>query len=222
MNKTKDGVAGNISQLITYGQRVYDCDGNKVGTVEQYDTEMGWMTVQKGAFVHHELYIPFSVVWTIDKREITLTQSRDDLLASYANPPARTTSVKNMEVAGKGTLEQTTVTTVPSGYTGAPIQVDRTNLDEIKRQIGVGMRVFDVYGDKVGTVDGYNTAHDYLKVSRSRFLPHDLFVPLALVDGVDLEARDVHLAVTKDHLSRVCVVLPEDGSAPSTVVVPEN
>ena len=84
------------------------------------------------------------------------------------------------------------------------------------------MRVFDVFGDKVGTIDAYNTAHDYLKVSRSRFLPLDMFVPLALVDGVDLVACDVHLAVTRDHLSRVCVVMPEDGSAPSTVVAPEN
>jgi len=222
MNTTKDVAAENISQLITYGQRVYDCDGNKVGTVALYDAEMGWMAVQKGAFVHHELYIPFSVVSTIDKREITLTQSRDDVSAAYASPPARTTLVKSTQVPGKEAPEHTTLTTVPSGYTGAPVQVDRTNLDEIKRQIAIGMRVFDVYGDKVGTIDGYNTAHDYLKVSRSRFLPHDLFVPLALVDGVDLEARDVHLAVTRDHLSRVCVVVPEGGSAPDTVIAPEN
>ena len=78
MNTTKDVAAENIGELITYGQRVYDCDGNKVGTVALYDTEMGWMAVQKGAFVHHELYIPFSAVSTIDKRDITLTQTRDD------------------------------------------------------------------------------------------------------------------------------------------------
>jgi hypothetical protein len=111
---------------------------------------------------------------------------------------------------------------VPSGYTGAPVQVDRTNLDTIKRRIEVGMRVFDVYGEKVGTTDGYNTAHEYLQIRKSVFSPHDLYVPLALVDGVDLETRDVHLAVTKDHLKRVCVVQPEDGSSPSTISAPPN
>jgi hypothetical protein len=49
-----------------------------------------------------------------------------------------------------------------------------------------------------------------------------LFVPLALVDGVDLVARDVHLAVTKHHLRQVCVMLPEHGSTPNTILVPDN
>ena len=172
--------------------------------------------------MHHALYIPFSVIATIDAREIGLSVSKDDLLAAYTNPPARTTSVQDTASPGTGTAEHIAVTTVPSGYTGAPLQVDRTNLDEIKRQIDAGMRVFDVYGEKVGTVDTYNTAREYLEVRKSRFLPHDLYVPMALVDGVDLVAGDVHLAVTKDHLRRVCIVMGEEGSAPSTIVVPDN
>jgi hypothetical protein len=223
MTTTQDVVSEHISQLITYGQRVYDSDGNKIGTVVLYDTHMGWMTVEKGAFVHHQdLVIPFSAITTIDKREIGLSLSKDDLLAAYTNPPTRTTLVTSTEIPGRGTTEHIAVTTVPSGYTGAPIQVDRTNLDEIKHQIDIGMRVFDVYGYKVGTIDTYNIAHDYLKIRKSVFVPHDLFVPLALVDGVDLEARDVHLAVTKDHVRRVCVVLPEHGSTPNTILVPDN
>jgi hypothetical protein len=71
-------------------------------------------------------------------------------------------------------------------------------------------------------IDTYTIAHDYLKIRKSRFVPHDLFVPLALVDGVDLVARDVHLAVTKHHLRQVCVMLPEHGSTPNTILVPDN
>jgi len=222
MTTAQGVVLEHINQLIAYGQRVYDGDGNKVGTVERIDTKLGWMTVEKGAFVHHALYIPFSVIATIDKREIGLSVSKDDLLAAYTNPPARTTLVTSTEIPGTGTAEHMAVTTVPSGYTGAPVQVDRTNLDEIKRQIGVGMRVFDVYGEKVGTIDTYNTARDYLEVRKSRFLPHDLFIPMALVDSVDLYVQDVTLAVTKDHLRRVCIVQQENGAAPSTIVVPDN
>ncbi len=84
------------------------------------------------------------------------------------------------------------------------------------------MRNRDVYGEKVGTINGYNTAHEYLQIRKSLFIPQDLYVPLALVDSVDVEARDVHLAVTKDHLKRVCVVQPEDGSLPSTIAAPAN
>ncbi len=223
MAMTQEAVSDHVNHLIAHGQRVYDCDGNKIGSVALHDIQMGWMTVDKGPFVHHTLYIPFSAISTIDKRELTLSQSKDDLLAAYSSPPARTaTMIEGPEIAGKRALGHVTVTTVPSGYTGEPVQVDRSNLDEIKRQIAVGMRVFDVHGDKVGVLDAYNAAHDYLELSRSQFLPLDLFVPLALVDGVDLVACDVHLAVTKEHLSRVCVVRPDDSSSSSTIEGREN
>ena len=120
-DRAHDVVSEHINQLITYGQRIYDADGNKLGTVALYDTRTGWMTVQKGAFVHHELYIPFRAIATIDGREITLALSKDDLLASYTNPPARTTLTANTEIPGSGATEQITTTTVPSGYTGTPL-----------------------------------------------------------------------------------------------------
>ncbi len=222
MTTPSDMVCEHINKLIAYGQRVYDSDGNKLGTVGLYDTRTGWMTVEKGAFVHHALYIPFSVIATIDEREIGLSLLKDDLLAVYTNPPTRTTLVKDTATPGASAVEHVAVTTVPSGYTGAPVQVDSTNLDQIKRQIEIGMRVFDVYGEKVGTIDAFNTARDYLEIRKSRFLTHDLFVPLALVDSVDLVARDVQLAVTKDHLRRVCVVMRAGDSTPGTIEVPAN
>ena len=221
MENTHDVVSERISQLIAYGQRIYDADGNKVGTVALYDTRTGWLTVQRGTFVRHELYVPFRAIATIDRREITLTLSRDDLLASYTNPPARITLAATTESPGSGATEQVTMTTVPSGFTGAPVQVDHTNLDEIKRQIAIGMRVFDVYGDKVGTIKSYNVARDYLMVTGG-ILPHVQYVPLAIVDGVDLSANDVHLAVTKDHLRRVYVLQPEDGMGSSMFLAPDN
>ena len=52
--------------------------------------------------------------------------------------------------------------------------------------------------------------------------PHGLYIPLALVDGVDPAAGDVHLAGTKEHLRRVYVSEPADGSPSSTVEVPAN
>jgi hypothetical protein len=221
MDSIHDVVSEHISRLITYGQRVYDANGNKVGAVDGYDNETGWMTVQKGAFMHQDLYIPFRAIATIDEREITLSLSKDDLLAAYTNPPLRTTVVERTEVPGTGVTEDTT-TTVPSGYTGAPLLVDHTNLDEIKRELNVGMRVFDVNGDKVGTMHTYNIDRDYLEVTGIGALPHGLYIPLALVDGVDSVTGDVHLAVTKDHLRRVYVSEPADGSPSSTVEVPAN
>ena len=217
-----DVVSEHISRLMANGLRVYDRDGNKLGWVALYDNQTGWMTVEKGTFVHRTLYIPYRLIASIDEREIGVSVSKDDLLAAYANPPARTTLVKDTEAAGTGAAEHTAVSTVPSGYTGAPLQVDRTNLGEIKRHLEPGMRVFDVYGEKVGTVDTYNIDREYLEVRKSPLVPHDLYVPMALVDGVDLAARDVHLAVSKDHLKRVYVVIGEDGTSPATVVAPNS
>ncbi len=219
---TPDVVSEHIRQLIAYGQRVYDRDGTKLGTVEIYDSQTGWMTVEKGTFVHRTLYIPYKLIATIDKREIGLSVTKDDLLAAYTNPPARTTMVKAAEDASSGSAEHIAVTNVPSGYTGAPLQVDCTNVDEIKRQIDVGMRVFDVFGERVGTIDTYNIDREYIEVRKNPFIPHDLYVPMALVDGVDLVTRDVHLAVTKDHLKRVHVTMGQNGVDIAAIVAPDN
>ena len=220
---TPDVVTEHIRQLVAYGQRVYDRDGAKLGTVEVFDNQTGWVTVEKGAFLHRSLYIPYRLIATIDEREIGLSVTKDDLLAAYTNPPARTTVVKATEDPSSGEAEHIALTHVPSGYTGAPLQVDHTNVDQIMRKIEVGMRVFDVLGERVGTIDTYNVDRRYLGVRKNPFIPRDLYVPMALVDGVDLVTRDVHLAVTKDHLKRVHVTIGQDGGdTAATIVAPDN
>ena len=41
MTTPSDAVSEHITRLIGHGQRVYDCDGNKVGTVELYEHQAG-------------------------------------------------------------------------------------------------------------------------------------------------------------------------------------
>ncbi len=53
MATTQGIVMEDISASIWPGQRVYDVDGNKgnkIGSVDNYDTTNGWILVEKGTF----------------------------------------------------------------------------------------------------------------------------------------------------------------------------
>src|SRR5689334_1711739 len=90
-------VIENVKQKIAPGQEVYDIDGHKLGVVDQYDLQAGWMKVEKGTFVPRDLYIPFSAITSIDPREIYLSLSKDMLQRDYASPPPRTTVLEGGE-----------------------------------------------------------------------------------------------------------------------------
>ena len=91
----------------------------------------------------------------------------------------------------------------------------------IRQFISYGQRVYDRDGSKLGTVGLHDDRTGWLTV-KNPFIPRDVYVPMALVDAVDVITRDVHLAVTKDHLKRVYVKIGKDGIALATIVAPDN
>lgn len=78
---------------ITPGTDVYDNNGDKVGSVQQYDPQAGYMLIQKGVLFTKDLYIPVSAIERTTTDGIRLTLSKDDLKEDrYAAPPAGTMS----------------------------------------------------------------------------------------------------------------------------------
>jgi len=68
---------------------VYGLNGEKLGTVCNYDPQAGWLEIQKGWPFHKEFYIPVSSVGTVMGDGLTLRLTKEDLDDDrYASPPA--------------------------------------------------------------------------------------------------------------------------------------
>jgi uncharacterized protein (TIGR02271 family) len=67
---------------------VYDTNGDKVGNIVEYDSQAGYMVVEKGWLFHTDLYVPLTLISNTDDQAVYLKVSKDDLKADqYANPP---------------------------------------------------------------------------------------------------------------------------------------
>jgi hypothetical protein len=192
----------DVRQQIAPDQEVYDLDGNKVGIVDQYDLQAGWMKVEKGLFMVKDLYIPFSAIASIDPREIYLSLSKDTLQRDYASPPPRTTRLD----AGERTTMA--ITTEPSGYDGAPVEVHRARVDELRPRIAQGMRVYATDGAEVGTVKRYDLVTGWMMVEKGVFTHSDLYVPVTVVESVDGGTNEIHLSVYITDLQRMQQTIP--------------
>ncbi len=59
---------------------VNDMAGDKIGTIQAFDPQAGYLTVQKGFLFHKDLYIPVSAVHNVDQDgTVILKLSKDDL-----------------------------------------------------------------------------------------------------------------------------------------------
>ena len=211
----------DIVRQMAVGLTVYDVNGDRLGTVQDFNTGTGWMLVDKGVVIEKDLYIPFSAITSIDPREIYLALPKDVLTRDYANPPARTTATEVDLGPGSRAGEPIALTTEASGYDGAPIVVDRTHVDELKARIKTGMRVFTAgpeeigkikrYGpEEVGTIKRYDPVTGWMLVETGVFSHHDLYIPATLVDDVDREDHIVMLAVNAQDLQRLQRTEPAD------------
>ena len=84
--------------------------------------------------------------------------------------------------------------------------------NSIGQQFNEGTPVYDVNGERVGTVSKHNLEGNTLLVSKGIFFHRDLQVPLSAVQRSD--ARGIYLSVSKDELQH------ESYAAPSTTTVP--
>ena len=67
------------------GLKVYDVNGEIVGTVEVVDQEAGTMRVATNPFVEEGLVIPLGLIQRIDPREIFLACPKDSLPTGRQN-----------------------------------------------------------------------------------------------------------------------------------------
>ncbi len=76
---------------ISPGTDVYDANGDKVGTVKQYNPQASYMVLEKGTLFKKDLYVPVSAIDRTTTDGIRLSLFKDDLKADrFTAPPAGT------------------------------------------------------------------------------------------------------------------------------------
>ena len=68
-----------ILGAVSVGLKVYDANGEMVGTVDVVDHEDGIMRAATNPFVEDELVIPFALIHSVDPRELFLNCPKDAL-----------------------------------------------------------------------------------------------------------------------------------------------
>jgi hypothetical protein len=77
------------SWQIADGMTVHGLDGEKLGTVRNYDPQVDYLDVRKGWLFHTDFYVPTTAVTAVDKDGVRLQLTRQDLDNDrYASPPA--------------------------------------------------------------------------------------------------------------------------------------
>jgi hypothetical protein len=79
-----------LRNRIVLGMHVYTVDGSEVGTVKRYDPVTGWMMVEKGVFTHRDLYVPVTVVESVESSSsaVYLSVNMEDLQRNQVDEPA--------------------------------------------------------------------------------------------------------------------------------------
>jgi uncharacterized protein (TIGR02271 family) len=111
---------------VPSGTSVYDINGDKVGNIVEYDSQAGYMVVEKGWLFHTDLYVPLTLISNTDDQAVYLKVSKDDLKADqYTNPPTGyalggtgNTSPTAYDSASYDTTSTTYAGTGATGYAG--------------------------------------------------------------------------------------------------------
>jgi ribosomal 30S subunit maturation factor RimM len=69
----------DIISAVTLGLKVYDANGEMVGTVDVVNRGAGIMRVATNPFIEEALVVPFALIQSVDLREIFLGCPKDAL-----------------------------------------------------------------------------------------------------------------------------------------------
>jgi ribosomal 30S subunit maturation factor RimM len=191
-------VTEDIDAVLREGLAVYAAGGEKIGSVKEYSPTAGYLVVQTGLVAHKDLYVPYSVIGSIDPRDVYLTLDKATLAGDYTMPPPATIVVEG----------ETARTIVPSGYDGSPAEFNQVNLKTLRRDLARGMPVYASNADKIGSVDGIDRDAGYILVKKSRFDSKDFVIPFAAIGVFVL--GEIYLAVSRDVVLKEYAQLPRD------------
>jgi hypothetical protein len=193
--KREDVVVASIADMIKEGLHVIDVNGVKIGAVQRYDLDAGYMAVEHGVVAKQRFYVPFRLMRSITPKEISLAVSKAALSDNYYLPPIMKPVVEEMTSPLTGRTELVILHEVRSGYDGRPIRITPVSVDEVMTRITIGMTVVDIDDDFVGEI--IDRDEDQLTVKDDFADNFIRTVSVGLVQRVNLDDRSVTLLVPK-------------------------
>lgn len=198
MANVEGTVTEDIAGTIAIGQTVYDNEGNKLGIVDNVNRTTGYLMVQTNPFSEKDVYIPFRLITNIDPRELYLSRSKDELHRDYANPPARSTFVEDVDG------QETATTTELSGNDGTPVVVGQARIDHLKKRIAAGDHVYTSDMRDLGKITQYDPVTGWMMVEKGALADkHDLMVPVTVIEDVNRDSHEVYLVTSQADLERI-------------------
>ena len=210
-SNTQQTLIENIDLNLADGMPVYDSNGDRVGDVKMYSTTAGYLMVGHGAFNQQDLYIPFRLIRSIDPHDLFLSEPKETLIATYAQPPKiSTVSERRLVIGPTGALmsEQRDVQRVESGYDGLPATTNSVDVQDMADRLVVGMAVYDVEGERLGDISQYDVPRRLLVVEKGIFHPRVLFVPFSAIETINREDLIIYLNLPRDVVVKDHAMLP--------------
>jgi hypothetical protein len=98
---------------VADGMTVYSIDGEKLGTVRNYDPQADYLDVQMGWLFRRDFYVPLPAVTAVEDDSVTLNLTKDELDDErYSAPqvpgaaPAEPVTLADGSVVGTGAMRQ--------------------------------------------------------------------------------------------------------------------
>lgn len=167
---------------IAPGTDVYDTNGEKIGSVQQYHPEAGYMLVQKGVFFIKDLYIPINAIERSTTDGIRLTLSKDDLKEDrYAAPPTDYTSAAMTGTNVTGRSDQDVI---------IPVREEELTVDKRREEVGRAA----IHKDTVEEEQSVNipVTHERVEIER---VPVDEEMPTGEASAQSWQDKDIVIPV---------------------------
>jgi hypothetical protein len=190
-------ITEDLSEGVKPGLSVFDMDASRIGYVDAADPDRGWLRVNTDPLDQKPLWIPYRLVTNVDKRELFVSVTKEDLRKEYSQPPARSTAVTTR---GGRTIA---TTTEPSGYDGSAVEVAIVDVDDVKERIFCGYHIRTSDRRELGITKHYDPMIGFLQVRRGLLPGRDLLLPVTLVAEVDKDAGNVTLVVSEADIRRM-------------------
>jgi hypothetical protein len=76
-----------VRERIRIGTSVIDADDKEVGTIEAYDSDSGYMRIEKDGLAPKEIFLPVTSVAFLDDQGIHLSDARDTIINRFVRVP---------------------------------------------------------------------------------------------------------------------------------------
>jgi len=85
---TNQTMQNTATWQIADGMTAFGSDGEKLGTVRNYDLQAGYLDIQQGWLFHKDFYVGLTTVAAVDENGVTLRLTKQDVADDrYSTPP---------------------------------------------------------------------------------------------------------------------------------------